>query len=182
MSEIIKDWIKILLTAAVTVIVITQFVMPANIYGASMEPNFSSGDYIFVNRQAYNQYRLPERGDVVLFKSELPDEDGKKKILIKRIIALPGDTIEVKGGQVILNNEILTEDYIKEEYTTGKVEPVVIPENGYFCMGDNRIRSRDSRDEAVGIVDAEEIVGEVVFRIYPLDRFGKIENFYEEDR
>lgn len=182
MSEIIKDWTKILLTAGVTVVVITQFVMPTNIYGTSMEPAFESGDYLFVDRQAYNQYRLPERGDVILFRSDLPDEKGKKKILIKRVIGLPGDTVSVNRGEVFLNNEILEEDYIKDGYTTGYVEPVKIPENGYFCMGDNRIRSRDSRDSAVGIVDAEDIVGKVIFRIYPLDKFGKIENIYKEEK
>ena len=181
MAEIIKDWIKILLTAGVTVIIITQFLMPTNIYGTSMVPAFSSGDYLFVNRQAYNEYRLPQRGDVILFKSDLTDENGKKKILIKRVIALPGDTIAVDGGKVYLNEEVLTEDYIKEGYTTGHVEPVKIPENGYFCMGDNRTISRDSRDSAVGIVDVNDIVGEVIFRIYPFDRFGKIDNIFEEE-
>lgn len=181
MAEFIKDWTKILLTAGVTVLVITQFLMPTNIYGTSMEPAFSTGDYLFVDRQAYNQYRLPQRGDVILFKSDLLDEKGKKKILIKRVIGLPGDTISVNRGEVYLNNEILTEDYTKEGYTTGHVEPLMIPEDGYFCMGDNRVRSRDSRDDAVGIVDAEDIVGKVIFRIYPLDKFGKIENIYEEE-
>ena len=170
MRENIKNLIKIVSTAAVSVAIITQFVLPVNVYGRSMEPGFEHRDYLLVNRQAYNEYRLPARGDVILFSSDSAEKAVQEKILIKRIIGIPGDTIEINNGKVYINGNVLKEAYIKDDYTTGHVEPVTLSENEYFCMGDNRVRSRDSRSSSVGLVNSEDILGRVFMRIYPFGR------------
>ncbi len=174
MKENIKDWIKTVSTAVVSAIIIMQFVMPTNVYGGSMEPTFLHNDYLLVSRQAYAGNRMPQRGDVIVFESELKDEEGNNKVLIKRIIGLPGDRIAVNSGRVYINGELIEENYIKDDYTTGKVMPMEVNEDSYFCMGDNRIRSRDSRDVSVGTVKKEKILGKVFFRVYPFEKFGKI--------
>ena len=165
---------KIILTALVIVLIISQFVMPTDVYGGSMEPGFCHNEYLLVSRQAYNQKRVPEKGDVIVFRSSLEDEAGQDKVLIKRIIAVPGDTILIKEGNVYVNGNKIDEPYLKDGTTNGEIGLTEIPENGYFCMGDNRLRSLDSRDKSVGIVSGDDIIGKVIFRFFPLGRFGKI--------
>ena len=168
-----REWGKALITAFVVALIIAQFVMPTIIYGSSMEPSFQHNELILVSKQAYNTHRKPERGDVIIFESELPDEDGNDQLLIKRVIGLPGETIEIKDGRVYIDGRELGESYTKDGYTNGIIEPRVIPDDGYFCMGDNRLRSRDSRDRTVGIVYTDEIEGKVFFKLYPFSKFGK---------
>ena len=175
MKENVKNFIKIVSTAAVSVAIITQFMLPVTVYGSSMEPGFKHRDHLLVNRQAYNEFRLPDRGDVILFHSETIEKEIQEKILIKRIIGIPGDTIEVNNGNVYINGNVLKEAYIKDNYTTGHVEPVTLSEGEYFCMGDNRVRSRDSRSESVGLVNIKDILGRVFLRVYPFDRVKRIE-------
>lgn len=174
MNENVKNFVKIVSTAAVSVAIITQFVLPVNVYGSSMEPGFFHNDYLLVNKQSYNEFRLPERGDVILFYSESAEKAVQEKILIKRIIGIPGDTIEINKGKVYINGNILKESYIKDGYTTGHVEPVTLSDNEYFCMGDNRVRSRDSRSSSVGLVHSDDIIGRVFMRIYPFKRIESI--------
>lgn len=169
-----RNWTKIIASALVSAAIIMQFVMPTNVYGGSMEPGFCDNDYLLVSKQAYRGKHLPKRGDVVVFRSRIKDEYDNDKILIKRIIGLPGDTIFIEKGMVYINGERLNETYVKNGFTNGAVGPMVIPENGYFCMGDNRTKSRDSRDRSVGIVDKDDIIGKVFFKLYPFDKFGKI--------
>ena len=91
-------------------------------------------------------------------------------MLIKRVVGLPGETVEVRDGMVYINGEVLEEDYTKDGITNGEVAPVIIPENDYFCLGDNRLHSTDSRFMEVGLVDAEDLVGQVIFRLYPFNK------------
>lgn len=139
-----------------------------------MQPNFYEGDYVITSRQHYNIFSKPKHGDVIVFGTELLDDEGKNKNLIKRIIGLPGDEIEIIDGYVYRNGEKLDEPYIKEEGISGTMEKVVVPEKSFFAMGDNRGVSRDSRDPAVGFVKEETLVGKVIIRLYP---FNKIKLF-----
>lgn len=135
-----------------------------------MQPNFYSGDYLITSRQAYRLFGQPERGDVIVFKSHLYDEKGKQKNLIKRIIGLPGDTVEIKNGDVYINGELLQEEYVAEQGLSGEMEAVTVPEGRLFVMGDNRRVSQDSRSPEVGTIEMDSIVGKVVLRLYPFNQ------------
>lgn len=174
-----KEWIKDIIIAVIIAIVVIQFIKPTIVKESSMEPSFYANDYLFVSKQSYT-FSEPERGDVVVFHSELKQKNGDEKLLIKRIIGLPGDTVDIKDEKVYLNGEELKEDYTKDGYTTGEIEGLVVPEGQVFCMGDNRRVSIDSRYPEVGCVDIDEIIGKVVLRVYPFSEFGSIKNPFQE--
>ncbi len=169
----------VLIAAAIAGCVLFFF-KPILVQQRSMEPTFSNGDYIIVSRQAYTLLGDPQHGDVVIFRSRLKDEHNRDKNLIKRLIALPGDTIEIRDGYVYLNGEQQEELYTKDPGETwasgpdGGMPPLTIPEGKVFAMGDNRLNSQDSRDATVGLVDIDDIVGKVVLRLFP---FNQIKTF-----
>jgi len=157
-------------------IVVYLFIMqPNQVKGASMEPTFQSGDYIFTSKITY-KFRPIKRGDVVVFKSpKNPDID-----YIKRIIALPGDTLLVDNGIVYVNNNQVNENYISEQtnlWNGGYIKEgvsVTIPEEDIFVMGDNRPRSSDSRE--FGPISIDSIIGNVIYRYFPSTKMGIIKN------
>ena len=102
------------------------------------------------------------------------DENEKPKNLIKRIIALPGETIEIKGGEVYIDGQMLQEDYLPGEAISGEMDAVTVPEGQLFVMGDNRECSEDSRSPRVGTIEQSTIVGKVIVRLYP---FNTIKTF-----
>lgn len=170
MKELL-GWIRDILIAVAIAAVILAFFKPIIIQQQSMEPNFYSGDYVITSRQAYNIFGDPQRGDIIVFKSDLYTDEGEAKNLIKRIIGLPGDTVEIIDGEVYLNGEMLNEEYIKEPGLSGEMEAVTVPEGELFVMGDNRRVSQDSRSGAVGTISQDTIVGKVVVRVYPFSQF-----------
>ncbi len=174
-----KEWIKDIAIALVIAIVIVQFVKPTIVKQSSMEPNFHDRDYLFVSKQAY-RFHEPQRGDVVVFDSSLVDEEGNDKLLIKRIIGLPGETLDIIDEKVYINNVMLDETYTMDGTTYGDITDLVIPEGKYFCMGDNRDVSIDSRDPAVGCVDESQLVGRVFFRLFPFQAAGMIKNPFQQ--
>lgn len=174
-----KEWIKDIAIALIIALVIVQFIKPTIVKQSSMEPNFHDRDYLFVSKQAY-RFGQPQRGDVVVFQSSLLDESGAEKLLIKRIIGLPGEKISIINEKVYINGVMLSEDYTKDGTTYGDVKDLVVPAGEYFCMGDNRDVSIDSRDPSVGCVDEKQLVGEVFFRLFPFDGFGIIRNPYQQ--
>lgn len=176
MKDGLKVWIKDIAVAIVIALVIIFFFKPTLVKQSSMEPNFYENNYLFVSRQAYHLFGDPERGDVVVVHSSLVQETGAEKMLIKRIVGLPGETIEIIDHTVHINGEPLEEPYLKEDDATGDMEAVVVPDGEYFCMGDNRRVSIDSRDPDVGSIPRENIIGKVVLRIYPFREFGLIKN------
>lgn len=174
-----KEWIKDIAIALLIAFVITQFVKPTIVKQSSMEPNFHDKDYLFVSKQAY-KFKEPQRGDVVVFDSSLTDADGNDKLLIKRIIGMPGEELDVIDEKVYIDGVMLEETYTADGTTYGTIEDLVIPEGQYFCMGDNRDVSIDSRDPAVGCVDEEQLVGRVFFRLFPFSGIGPVKNPYNQ--
>lgn len=163
------EWIRDIIIALLIAGTILLFFKPIVVKQESMQPTFYSNDYVIVSRQAYNLFGDVERGDVIVFKSDLVDENGEQKHLIKRVIAVGGDTIEIRDGYVYLNGEMLDEPYVAEEGISGEMSSVTVEEGKMFVMGDNRRVSQDSRSPELGQVEESSIVGKVVLRIYPFD-------------
>src|SRR3990167_6501326 len=174
--EFVMDILETIVFIGSLFIVIYLFVMaPNQVKGASMEPTFLSGEYILTSKVTY-KFRQPHRGDVTVFKSpKNPDID-----YIKRIIGLPGDKIEVLNQEIIVNGQVVPENYISEKtnlWDGGYLKegfPVTVPGGMVLVMGDNRPRSSDSRE--FGPIPIADIIGVVFFRYFPADKMGKIEN------
>lgn len=163
-------WIKDIVIAIIIAALVIQFIKPTIVKESSMEPTLYANNYLFLSKQAYTLFSEPKRGDIVVFHTDLTTADGKEKLLIKRVIGLPGDEVAISEGQVYINGEAIEEPYLKDGFTPGYVEPVVVPEDSLFVMGDNRVVSIDSRSETVGCVKISEIVGKAVLRLYPFDQ------------
>ena len=185
MNENLKEWLKDVLFAVLIAFLILQFFMPTVVKESSMENTLIENDYLIISKKAYKIFGDCERGDVIVFQSSIPmtaeDEQGltlsrsRYKLLVKRVIAVGGDTISIAGGYVYVNGERVDEPYLKDGYTNGTLSETAVPEGYVFCMGDNRLVSRDSRDPSVGMVSVDSIKGKVVLRVFPAKKFGKIE-------
>jgi len=185
MKQELFEWIKSIVFAAVFVFVLQLFIVPTTIYHTSMVPTLQPKDMVIIQKT-----KDVEKGDIIVFKSEMSfgevgvnelpfyrrlfvNEDTKKK-LIKRVIAGPGDKIVIDGSDVYVNDVLLDEPYINDDaYNTIYIEE--IPEDYYFCMGDNRKFSMDSRDPDIGLIEKDKIVGKTTLRVFPFSRFGKID-------
>ena len=172
LSENAKEWIKDILIAIVVAFLVLQFIKPTIVQEHSMENTLQPNDYLFISKQSYRLFGDPQRGDIIVFHSVLTTADGSEKLLVKRIVALPGDTISITGGVVYVNGEPQDEPYTKDGYTGTEMDEITIPEGKLFCMGDNRQNSRDSRDPLIGLVDEDEVLGKAVLRLFPFSRFG----------
>lgn len=155
----------LVVVAAVTVLLATLLLPVLRIYGFSMSPTLIDGDVVISLKGG-----TFERGEVIAFYYN-------NKILVKRVVGLPGEWIDIdSGGNVSIDGEILTEPYLSEK-ALGECNiglPYQVPEGRYFVMGDYRSVSSDSRSLAVGCVAEEQIVGRLIFRIWPLDKLGTI--------
>ena len=168
-----KEWIKDLATALIIALVFLQLLTPTLVREHSMENTLHQNDYVFVSRRHYSWFGNElERGDIITFDSELTTGLGMKKILVKRIIGLPGDKISISGGKVYINGEAQDEPYTKDGYTGTTMDEVTVPEGYIFVLGDNRQNSTDSRSPEVGFIDINRIRGKVVFRLFPISGFG----------
>ena len=152
--------------AAAAVLVATLFLPVLRIYGTSMTPTVADGDILVSVKSG----RF-DRGDIIAFWFN-------NKILVKRVIAQPGEWVDIDGeGNVFINREPLDEPYLTEK-ALGECDlelPYQVPEGRIFVMGDHRATSSDSRSSAVGCVAEEQIVGKLVFRVWPLDKAGALE-------
>lgn len=166
------EWVKVITLAICMGFIVTYFVVPTVVSGESMYPTLNTKDYLIINKLAYKTDK-PSRGDIVVFKTDLKNSDGEKKSLVKRVIGLPNDHLIIKSGQVYINNKLIDEPYLKDTYTVGDID-MKIPSDSYFAMGDNRLVSKDSRDNEVGVVNKDEIVGEVSMRLFPFQSLGAI--------
>lgn len=174
MSDFVKSLIKDIIIAAILAAVVISFVRPTIVKQTSMQDTLNPNDYIIMYRRAYSGDKEPKRGDIVIFKSELQDENGKNKLLIKRVIGLPGDKITINDGKVYINDKEYDESYLKDGYTTGSVNNFKVPKGEYFVMGDNRVVSIDSRYSEVGCVKKDAIKGRAVLRLFPFTKIKKL--------
>ncbi|HRN70824.1 MAG TPA: signal peptidase I [Candidatus Woesebacteria bacterium] len=170
----------IVFVGSIFIVVYLFILQPNQIKGASMEPTFENGDYIFTSKMTY-KLREPIRGDVVVFHAPRnPDLE-----YIKRIIGLPGDTILIENEKVYVNGQEIIENYISDVTTlslAGSIQegiPLTVPENYYFVMGDNRPRSSDSRE--FGAITYESIIGQVIYRYFPFNKMGVVDNPLKTD-
>lgn len=173
-SSHVVDFIQTLVVFGAIFAIIYLFIaQPHKVSGNSMVPTFKNGDYILTDKITY-RFGTPKRGEVIVLKN--PKDESQD--FIKRIIAIPGDTLRIEGNSVYLNSQLLTEVYLPPatptrsgDFLTEKLDIKVGP-NQYFVFGDNRDHSSDSR--AWGGITKEEIVGKVFFRYWPPQSFGLI--------
>lgn len=174
---IIKNFYEIFKTIAVMFLlafVIRAYIVQTFVVeGLSMEPNFHDGEYLLIDKISY-RFNQPQRGDVAVFISP---EDAKLHF-IKRVIGLPGETIEITQNRIFINNRPLQEDYLKQGEQTLIGDNLlndfkaVIPQDHHFVLGDNRQNSKDSR--LIGLVPKRNIVGRAFIVIYPLKNFSLV--------
>lgn len=170
LGEEIKDWIVSILIAVVLALFIRYFIVELYVVdGPSMQPTLQSGERLIVNKFIY-RFGEPARGDVVVFK--YPSDPSRD--FIKRVIAIPGDTIEIKDGRVFVNGQLLNEQYILER-TRGSYPLSTVPEGRIFAMGDNRNNSEDSRFKDVGFVPYELVKGKAMVIFWPLDKMKSLQ-------
>lgn len=170
------EWIKALLVAAALVFLIRWLVFaPFVVEGPSMQPNFYTGERLIVNKLIYD-FRKPRRGEVIVFHAT-PDKD-----YIKRVIALPGETVRVEGDNVYVNGQLLDEPYLRDAIEQAKKSGTpwnirnfpekTVPEGTIFVMGDNRSNSQDSRD--IGFIEYKRIVGRADLIFWPFSKIKLI--------
>lgn len=173
-----RDILEMLLYFAfvvIFVVLVHQFVgQQIEVNGSSMENTLHSRDHLILEKISY-ETGDPKRFDIIVFK---PYSDQNKTYYIKRVIGLPGDTVQIIGSEIYVNEELLIENYGKDPIEDGGIanEPIVLGKDEYFLMGDNRNNSTDSRDPRVGIVDRSQILGRAWVRIWPLNDFGVLEH------
>lgn len=156
--------IAIVLAAFIITFIAQSFVVE----GSSMEPSLHNRERLLVNKLVY-RFKEPQRGDVVVFRYPA----NPKRKFIKRIIGVPGDIVEVRDGHVILNGQVLEEDYTMD-LTLGTFGPEVVPPGHYFVLGDNRNNSDDSRFPDVGFVPRANIVGKAFVTWWPPSEIGLV--------
>jgi signal peptidase I len=173
MKKEIFEWVKTIIISLIIALIITTFVKPTIVKHYSMQPTLDENDFLIINRLLYTRGN-PDRGDIIVFESNQTDSNGEQKLLIKRIIGLPGEEIEIRGGHVYINEQRIIEPYIEDDYTHGNIHQI-IPENHVFVMGDHRNNSLDSRNEDLGLINIDDVVGKAFVRLYPFSEIGIIE-------
>ena len=169
----VSEVVKMLILAAVIVLPIRYFIFqPFFVQGISMQPNFATGDYLIVDELTY-RLRSPERGEVIVFK--YPKDPTQR--YIKRVIGLPGETVQIQDGKVTIDNSsglmTLNESaYLPDTYVPGNVK-ITLASDEYFVMGDNRDFSSDSR--SWGPVPRKDIIGRALVRAWPFTALAKID-------
>jgi signal peptidase I len=165
----IRVWTRDLLIAIGLALVIIVFLyQPVKVEGTSMAPLLSDQERIFINKFVY-RFEAIQRGDVVVFWYPLD----RSKSFIKRVIGLPGETVEIRRGAVYVDEKVVPEPYVPPQYEDrSDFGPVRVPRDSYFVMGDHRISSNDSR--VFGPVANRYIYGRAVFAYWPVDHFGSL--------
>ena len=165
-TTIRSTFLSLVVVAAVAVLVAVLFLPILRIYGKSMNGTLDSGD-IVVSVKSSNM----NTGDVIAFYYN-------NNILVKRVMANPGDWVDIdKDGNVYVNNKLVEEPYLKQDKAFGETNielPYQVPEGKIFVMGDNRSVSIDSRNTSIGCVSEEQIVGKIVYRVWPLTGLGAV--------
>ncbi len=167
----LRGLLETIAPAIILALVTNLFLAQATrVYGQSMEPNLHSDQRLVVEKLSYSQWlrlRSPQRGDVVVVRVE-----GSSDLLIKRVVGLPGDQVEIRDDQLLVNHEPLTEPYVTQP-TYGSYGPVDVPPLHLFVMGDNRNFSNDSR--TFGPVPMKDVVGRAWLSYWPPDQWGLVQ-------
>jgi signal peptidase I len=165
----IRVWTRDLLIAIGLALVIIVFLyQPVKVEGTSMAPLLSDQERIFINKFVY-RFEDIHRGDVVVFWYPLD----RSKSFIKRVIGLPGETVDIRHGMLYVNSQLVPEPYVPPQYAdVTDFGPIKVPKDSYFVMGDHRISSNDSR--VFGPVASQFIYGRAVFAYWPVDHFGSL--------
>ena len=176
-KSIIKElfgWIVyILIIIGLTYLIITFVGQRTRVSGSSMETTLSNGDNLIVDKISY-RFREPKRFEIIVF----PYRYEENTYYIKRIIGMPGETVQVKEGKVYINGGELDEHYGNEAMIAPGIaeEPITLGKDEYFVLGDNRNHSADSRDESVGVLHRKDLLGRAWIRIWPFSKFGVIKH------
>ena len=176
MKEMISTLLYLLVVLCLTWLVIHFVGQRTYVEGSSMETTLSDGDNLIADKITY-RFRDPERFDIIVF----PFQYKENTFYIKRIIGLPGETVQIdEKGNIYIDGVILQESYgkeiIKQENIGIAKEPITLGEDEYFVMGDNRNNSSDSRTEIVGNIHRDEIIGRAWVRIWPFEHFGVLKH------
>ena len=173
-KEIFSTILYILVVLLGTYLLITFVGQRTSVSGSSMEPTLSNNDPLILDKISY-RFSEPQRFDIIVF----PFQYAEKTFYVKRIIGLPGETVQIDlQGNIYINGQILNEDYGKEtiNFAGLAVEPITLGDDEYFVMGDNRNNSSDSRDPSVGNIRRSNIIGKAWVRIWPLNKFGVLKH------
>src|ERR1700752_1712361 len=173
----IRVWTRDLLIAiGLALLIIVFLYQPVTVEGTSMAPLLSDQERIFINKFVY-RFEDIHRGDVVVFWYPLD----RSKSFIKRVIGLPGKTVDIRHGLLYVNGELIPEPYVPPQYTdVTDFGPVKVPKDSYFVMGDHRISSNDSR--VFGPVSSQFIYGRAVFAYWPVDHLGSLSTAEANDK
>jgi signal peptidase I len=167
------EWAVLIVSALAIALLIKTFLFQAFfIPSDSMVPTLKTNDRVIVNKLSYDLHKV-HRGDIIVFKAP-PGVDPSVKDLVKRVVALPGETVEgKKDGHVYINGKVLVEDYLPKDVKPGPSFPAIkVPPDSYWVMGDNRSNSRDSRFFPEHFIRKKDIVGRVFLRIWPPNRLA----------
>ena len=176
MKKEFKSYFIIILLALVITLGIMNFFSFYLVSGDSMAPTLKNNNYLIVKKEFLGKKQY-KRGDIIVFNADLQSTLQDKNELVKRIIATPGDVVRIENNHVYVNGLIISENYLTEEKTFGDLERV-IEAGSYFVLGDNREVSLDSRESSIGLVKEDEIMGEVIIKMFPFERIG--DEIYED--
>lgn len=173
LRELLGWLVVIIIAVGASYLVITFVGQRTQVSGQSMETTLSDGDQLIVDKISY-RFRDPKRYDIVVF----PYHYEKNTYYIKRIIGMPGETVQIVDGLVYINGQPLNEHYGNEIIENPGIaeEPITLGADEYFVMGDNRNNSQDSRNNNVGLIHRDELLGRAWVRIWPLSDFGVIKH------
>ncbi|MCR4901476.1 MAG: signal peptidase I [Butyrivibrio sp.] len=177
MNRVLKEILDTVIYLAVVFVLLVLFItfvaQRTDVSGSSMEYTLQDGDSLIVDKLSY-RFKNPERFDIIIFEYQYGDEP----CFIKRIIGLPGETVQIDtNGTIYINGEVLEEGYGAEiiQDPGRAIDPIVLGEDEYFVLGDNRNHSMDGRDYSVGNVKKSTIVGKAFVRIFPFSKFGALD-------
>lgn len=168
--EIFSMMFYLIFVVAATLLIIRFVGQRTEVSGHSMEDTLDDGDNLIVDKLTY-RFRDPVRYDIIVFPYKYKEDT----YYIKRIIGLPGEMVQItEEGNILINGEILEESYGREVMKSPGIaaDPIILGEDEYFVLGDNRNASADSRDPSVGVISGKDIVGRAWLRIWPLNKFG----------
>ena len=168
MGSLLRDLFGTVVPAVIIALLIHQFLAQATrVYGQSMQPNLYTNERLVVEKLTY-RFHGPRRGDVIV----LHDPEGGPESLIKRVVGLPGERIQITDGRLFIDGVLLDEPYLSQG-TQSVGRSWSVPPLSVFVLGDNRVASRDSR--TFGAVQLDQIVGRALFRYWPLSQVGTVD-------